>query len=473
MTRGFSPELQVATDPRFGRTEEAFGEDPMLVTEMGVAYTLGMTNGNAGGPSTYLDFNVAVGTEAKHYAAYAYVRGRPLHACAHSHACATTSSPSPQGGKDAYRTDISMQTLFNVYLRPWRAYIQRAGGRGIMISHQETNGIPNHASAFLQTTVLRGMFGATQAFLASDYGDVGNLPGFGVALNCTDSAIMAVTAGLDQDLGNACYGSLLTSVTSGLVPVSYIDRSVANVLRQKFATGLFDGYALVNLTALSQLDSPAHRQLAYDAAAGGVVLLQNTGGLLPLSVGTGGRYRRIAVIGPNAGCVNPADATCDATNAQLGGYTNYGAKVVTVRAAIEAGAAAGGYNVTFARGANIDDGNATMIAAAVAAAAASDVAIVVLGDSSDGYGAGSCAEGIDADSLDLVGSQLPLLQALVTQTTVPIVLVGIHGRPFTLGSGPSAFTGANNALLSRIPAVLAAWRPGEVRRKRSPLRRAP
>lgn len=142
--------------------------------------------------------------------------------------------------------------------------------------------------------------------------------------------------------------------------------------------------------------------------------LQNERATLPLRVTPA---LRIAVIGPNAGCESDAPGlnSCDAIDAQLGGYTNSGARVVTVRAAIEAAAAAQGFSAVYARGCNIDDANLTMIPAAVAAAAASDVAVVVLGDSADGYGSGSCAEGIDADQLDLVGGQLALLDALIKQ----------------------------------------------------------
>ena len=191
------------------------------------------------------------------------------------------------------------------------------------------------------------------------------------------------------------------------------------------------------------------------------MLLQNKGALLPLAVGAGKRYSSIAVIGPNAGCLaDPTAQSCDAISAQLGGYTSTGAAVFTVAAAVNASAAALGARVTFARGCNIDDSNTSLIAAAVAAAAAADVAIVVVGDSSDGYGRGSCAEGIDADSLDLPGGQLPLLAAL-SATATPLVVVLIHGRPATFGAGPQAVTGANNGLLARLPALLACWRPGE------------
>ena len=151
--------------------------------------------------------------------------------------------------------------------------------------------------------------------------------------------------------------------------------------------------------------------------------------MLPLAVSPA---LRVALIGPNAGCESDAPGlnSCDAINAQLGGYTAYGARVVTLRAAVEAAAAAGGFTVSYARGCNIDDGNLTMIPGAVAAAAAADVAIVVLGDSSDGYGHGSCAEGIDADQLDLVGGQLALLDALVTQ--VRAIYRGCRWQPSTV-----------------------------------------
>jgi hypothetical protein len=251
---------------------------------------------------------------------------------------------------------------------------------------------------------------------------------------------------------------LVTAVQTGLLNQSVLDRAVSNLLRTKFAAGLFDGAAFVNLSAIASLDNPNHRAVAYQAAAEGVVLLTNRAGMLPINFQT---LNTVALIGPNVGCQNNSELSCDATNAQLGGYTNYGAQVITVRQAMEEAGAKYGFAVRYARGANIDDYNTSMIAGAVQAAVGADVAIVVVGDSSDGYGQGSCAEGIDADSLDLVGGQLQLLEALTSETQTPIVVVAIHGRPFTLGAGPSAFTGANNALLSKLSALLAAWRPGE------------
>jgi beta-xylosidase len=184
-------------------------------------------------------------------------------------------------------------------------------------------------------------------------------------------------------------------VTSGAVPLPNLDRAVSAILRGKFATGLFDGAWFVNGTALpSVLDAPPRRALARTAAAGSVVLLQNTGGLLPLQLGPGGKYKSVAVVGPNAGCLSdPMSNACDAISAQLGGYTNGGSLVVTVAAAMNATAEQLGLEVTFARGCNIDDDNTSMISEAVGVVKAADVAIVVVGDSTDGYGKGSCAEG--------------------------------------------------------------------------------
>ena len=451
--RGFSPELQVDTDPRFGRTEEAFGEDPTLVGVLGAAMAKGMMGNQTGGPDTYLSVTEGIATEAKHYFAY----GNP--------------------GRDNYAVDLSDRTLFDVYLRPWKRFAA-VGGRGVMLSHQEVNGVPNHMNKRFVTGVWRGLFGANNSFVASDYSDVGQIPNFGVAVDCDSASAFAINAGLDQDLGNRCYGdSLPKLVQSGAVSTPTLDRAVGNILRSKFAAGLFDGAGFVNASLVPEvLDSPPHRALAYRAAAESAVLLVNKDNkALPLKVAS---LREVAVIGPNAGCPD-GKATCDATAAQLGGYSNAGSKIVTVLEAVQTAAAraaanlnttrdadtaaaALSINVQYARGANIDDYNTSMIAEAVVVAKAADVAIVVVGDSADGYAQGSCAEGIDADSLDLPGSQLALLDALTTQTTTPIIVVLINGRPATFGAGPFAFTGSNNALVDRFAALLVAGRPGEV-----------
>jgi beta-glucosidase len=442
VTRGFAPVLQVVTDPRFGRYEEAFGEDPLLVARMGVAMTRGQQG--TGGASTYLEDVAHISNEAKHAIAYA------------------------AGGRDWYRTDVTTRTLMDVYARPWKAVIG-AGLRGLMVTHPEVAGLPMHGNGPILTGVLRELFNGGELLFASDAGDVEAIARHGITTSTNASAIYALTAGLDQELVTTCYPSLADSVARGLVNESFVDAAVTRVLREKFALRLFDGprYWQVNATAVAAtLDAPPHRALARAAASAGIVLLQNAPSaaspngantpLLPLA-GLGTTLTRVAVVGPNGGCAG-GGASCAAATAYRGGYCNSGSNTVTLYDALTA---VPGVAVTYTPGANISDaGDTSGIAAAVAAAAAAQLVIAVVGDTAAGFGKGTCAEGIDADSIDLPGSQLALLGALAA-AGAPLVVVGVHGRPFTLGAGPTAPTGANNGLLTKIPALLAAFRPGE------------
>jgi len=443
VTRGFAPVLQVATDPRFGRYEEAFGEDPHLVSRMGVAMVTGQQG--TGGPSTYLEDTAHVSCEAKHAIAYAV------------------------SGRDWYRADITPRTLMDVYARPWRAAIGEAGLRGLMVTHPEVAGLPMHGNGPILSGVLRGLFGGGEMFFASDAGDVEAIARHGVTASANASAVYALTAGLDQELVTTCYPTLVDSVRRGAVAESFVDAAAARVLREKFALHLFDGpqwWRVDYAAAAAALDAPAHRALARAAAAAGVVLLQNDPSpaspngagtpLLPLR-GLGSTLTRVAVVGPNGGCAGGGDA-CAAASAYRGGYCNGGSATVTLLDALRA---VPGVEATFTPGANITDAaDESGLPAALAAAAAAQLVIAVVGDTASGYGKGTCAEGIDADSLDLPGSQLALLAALA-DAGAPLVVVGVHGRPFTLGAGPTSRFGANNALLARLPALLAAFRPGE------------
>ena len=437
---GFSPELQVDTDPRFGRTMEAFGEDPALVAALGVAYATGLQGGATGGPATYGNFSALV-SEAKHFAAYG------------------------QGGMDGIATDIANRTLFDVYLRPWRAYFREAGGRGAMVSHQSLNGVPNHASHFLLTDVWRGLIGAEQSFLASDDGDVGRLANFGVASDCPSGAVLAVAAGLDADLGPACFDSLVAAVRAGEVDEAHIDRAAGNVLRSKFGAGLFDGAANGTVEFGPAMQTPAAKALAYRLAAEGIVLLQNANATLPLDIRAGGKVRNLAVLGQNAGCAkNVLPKYCPARGMYEGAYTWFTTgPCPTFLDAVEAAVANGSLaNYSFTQGANISSYESFDIPAAVAAACAADAAVAVVGDNNGGYSTGTCDEGIDSDTLDMPGGQLALLDAVSAACPhVPLVVVLLHGRPLTFGAGPFAQTGPNNALLARLPAVLAAWQPGQ------------
>ena len=238
--------------------------------------------------------------------------------------------------------------------------------------------------------------------------------------------------------------------------------SLDNFPHCQFAAGLFDGAWYVNASELaSGLDTAADRALAHRAALEGIVLLQNNpspavGGarLLPLQ-GVGSTFRSVALLGPLAGCVAGERSPCLAEQGMGGHYTQYGARIVTLANALNGT----GLAVTHLAGASITTYNESGIAAAVAAATASDITIVAVGDSID-INTGSCSEMSDADTVDLPGSQLALLDAL-SATGRPLVVVLFNCRPATFGAGPFSRYGPYNALLERLPAVVAAWRPGE------------
>lgn len=366
--RGYAPVLQVTTDPRFGRYEEAYGEDPFLVSRCGLAMVLGQ-QGAAGGPDTYINSSVKVALEAKHAAAYAF------------------------SGRDWGRADISERTLMDVYIRPWKAAIQEGGLRGLMVSHNEINGLPNHGSGPLLSGILRGLLGGEKLFFSSDAGDVSAIESYGITASGNESAIYALTAGLDQELVASTYPSLVDSVTRGLVDISYVDAAVTRLLREKFALGLFDGHWQINASAAAAaLDAPAHRALAYTAAAEGIVLLQNDAApnspngagtpLLPLT-GLGTSITRIALVGPNLGCPqSPHTDSCPAAEAYRGGYCAGGSHTVTL---YEALANLTSLSIAVALGANATDWtDESGIPAAVAAAAAAQLTIAVVGDTASG-----------------------------------------------------------------------------------------
>ena len=432
----FPPSSQVATDPRFGRVEENFGADPFLVSEMAVAAVNGLqgrpvgrdegrqkerqgeggdddggsTSGGGGvggrtsptrlrtrkitgGPNTYLR-NAATGiiSEAKHFAAYGF------------------------GDHDGAGADVSIPTLYDVYLRPWKAYID-AGGRGAMAAHNQVNGQPCHSSRWLLHHVLRGDLGCADCLIGTDFNDINNLINFNTANSsrygegmaaATDGAIQSLTAGVDQDLGGTAFTALEAAANAGLFNVSALTRAAGNVLRAKFAARLFE-HPMTDTALCDHVDSKAHRSLARLAAVEGAVLLQDPGRVLPLSLAATaaaaaaaaaaalprvkGPIRSIALVGPNAGCDPSAAsrASCAASEAAAGGYHPPLApgQVVTALDAFRRRAPST-MNITYAKGVDALGSDTSGIAHAVALAAAADVAVVVLGD-----GAGTCGEAMD------------------------------------------------------------------------------
>lgn len=434
----FAPVINLWTDERYGRLQEAPSSNPTLTYHIGAAYTSGLQGDNGSGPFTYLDSN-HVAALGKHLAAY----GAAL------------------GGLNAAPAEISNRTLHDLYMKPWRGFA-KAGGRGTMPSHNTIFDVPSHANSWLVNTLYRETLGFGDGVTVSDCNDIGALEDYGLATNAMERAALGLIGGVDMDLmcgdNNASwsYNSLQDALSAGLVTEAQIETSARRVLGHKFAAGLFDS-PMTDPTRVAVLNSPEHQRLAREAAQQGSVLLINEGQTLPLS---SSGIKSVAVIGPNGGCsgqpgtgTGPATDGCQARTNVLGSYTQVSAfvNVSTVHEALtqSAWASAGGVSVTYSQGAEIDSDDMSQIPAAVAAAQAADVAVVVVGDSLS-----SCGEWGDRDNLDLPGSQMQLLDALASSVATPIVVVLIHGRPATFGPG--------NTLLANISALVSTFRPGQM-----------
>ena len=451
----FAPVVNMMPDPRFGRLQEGFGENPTVASTLGAAAVAGL-QGAQNGPEHY-GLPGKVCSLGKHFAAYG----------------------AAAGGLNGGPADVSNRTLHEVYLRPWLA-LSHAGVRAVMPAHQTVHDVPCHANEWLMRTLRDGM-GFGNGVALSDCNDVGQNYHARLAANRSHAAALSLAAGVDWDLQCGTdeeewgYGNnhLKTALADGLVPQAALERSARRVLQQKFASNLFDA-PLVSIDGVrDKLDTAAHRSLAREAAEQGVVLLRNVNGTLPLATtdaNANGRYSnangsdgggtlrgtRVAVGGTLRGTrvavLGPLANGSEATTALVGSYVLPGARVVTVTEAL----ATLGATVTTARGCDASGDPATAcpaadLAHATALAAAADVTVLVLGD-----GDGECGEWRDRDSLEMGGGQLQLLREVARVASAagkPLVLVLVHGRPQTFGVA--------NEALELVGAVVSAWRPGE------------
>ena len=218
------------------------------------------------------------------------------------------------GGLNAAPSDISMRTMFEIYLKPWRAFA-RAGGRGAMTSHQTLNRVPMHANSYMTNDIFRERFGFGDGAIVSDCNDVGVLQEFRIAANKSQAAARALLGGVDLDLvckdvtSNADSGSYLhlqDALKSGWMNESVIDQSARRVLAGKFAVGLFDDNTYVQDENAWKhvLNQPSHIQLAYEAALQGITVLKTKNKFYSLKdLYDAGNLKKIAFIGPNAQCM--------------------------------------------------------------------------------------------------------------------------------------------------------------------------
>lgn len=372
-----APVLDLARDPRWGRVEEDFGEDPFLTGQMGLAYVRG-----AQGDSLNSDHTLVA--EPKHFAAHG----------------------SPEGGTNTSPVHMGERELRMFMLRGFEPAIRQGHAMGVMAAYHEIDGIPVTADPFLLKQVLRDEWGFN-GFVLSDLGAIRRLYDVHhVAASPQDAACMAIRSGVDMQFYDFDHDlfqkALIDCVHQGTLSQEDLDRAVRSVLRVKFALGLFD-HPLVDPELNAKVyRSPQHLATSLRSARESMTLLKNDGNLLPLSKS----LQRIAVIGPNGNVARYGDYEDEANGLHVSILD--GIRRLLPHAVVE-----------FNNGSDIN--------AAVAAAKNADVVIAALGERQ-----GISGEGFDRSNLDLPGNQKPLLEALAAAGK-PVVLVLENGQPLTIG----------------------------------------
>ena len=431
--QSLAPVLDVARDPRWGRTEETFGEDPHLISRMGVAYVKGLQ-----GP----DLARGVVATGKHFVGYG----------------------ASEGGMNWAPAHIPRRELLEVYVAPFAAAIKEAKLASIMNAYSEIDGIPLGASKELLTDLLRGALGF-DGVVVSDYFTVPTLMNYHrIARDEADAARWALEAGIDVELPSLqCYGEpLRQALDERRVDMALVDAAVARVLRMKFQLGLFEHPYVDADVAGAVFDTAEQRALAHRLAQKSLVLLKNDGGLLPLAK----TLSSIAVIGPSADSIRllqgdyhyPShlemmfgDIKEGDVSPRPGGGVNLAqhfVPMVSVLAGIKRKVSARTI-LRHAPGCEVLDTSTDGFATAVAAARQSEVAVVVVGDKSGLVDGCTSGESIDRADLGLPGVQQALVEAIVA-TGRPVVVVLINGRPLALPW-----------IAEHVPAALEAWLPGE------------
>jgi beta-glucosidase len=429
-----APVLDIARDPRWGRIEETFGEDPFLVSAIGSAYIRGMQG------ETLADGIIAT---AKHFLGYGLSEGGMNWAPAH----------------------IPEREMREIFLTPFAAAIKGADVGSVMNAYQELDGEPAGSSRKYMVEWLRDELGF-DGYVSSDYFTIDMFMNYHyIAASKAEAARYGLEAGIDVELPAAnCYGQpLLDALASGAIDAELVRVSARRVLRKKIELGLFEQPYVNPDAALVVYNTPEQLALSREIARKSCVLLKNDADLLPLSPALG----TIAVIGPNAdnarhmqgdyhypghlesmtalGENMDAPAPADMIHAA---WDEHMPPSTTILAGIQASVSPD-TQVLYAPGCEVLGDDTTGFAEAVAIAQQADVAVVVVGDRS-GLGLGcTVGEAIDRATLDLPGVQQQLVEA-VHATGTPVVVVLVNGRSYTL-----------NWLDAHIPAILEAWLPAQ------------
>ena len=392
---GFSPMLDIARDPRWGRVAEGFGEDPFLVGKLAAAAVRGFQGNDQDSIRQKFPADRIVAC-AKHFVGYG----------------------AAEGGRDYNTTEITPQTLHNVYLAPFKAAIQSGCGT-VMSAFHDIGGIPLSAHRYLLNDVLKEQWGFG-GFIVSDWGAVGELTNHGIAVDFNHAAELACNAGVDMDMCSMVYlKNLPNLVRAGKVSEARLNDAVRRVLRIKFAVGLFESpYADPNASQAVHL-LPESLATMRHLAAKSMVLLKNNG-ILPLC----SDRLTICLSGPLA----------DQRQALFGCWTPDGQEeeVTTLKEAI-----AGRFGPeTGLHYCELSDD-------ALKLARSSDVLILAIGESAGRSGEDNCTT-----TIDLPAGQEALVES-ARRMEIPIVVVVFGGRPLNL-----------TRVMDWADAVLFAWHPG-------------
>jgi len=425
--QALTPVVDVARDPRWGRVEETYGEDPFLVSRMGIAAVRGFQ-----GDASFRDKKHLIAT-LKHFVGHG----------------------QPESGMNCAPANVSLRVLRETFFYPFKESVQKARAVSVMPSYNEVDGVPSHRNKWLLHDVLRKEFGF-KGYTVSDYfaiWELGYRPdthGHFVAADKKESCKLAVEAGVNIELPDPdCYLHLVELVKKRVLKESQLDELVAPMLLWKFKLGLFDDPYVDPAEAEKIVGCDAHRELARQSAREAITLLKNEGGLVPLDLN---RYKTIAVIGPNA------DRTL------LGGYMGVPKHEVRVLEGIKEYV---GYRarVLYSEGCKITIGGSwnqdevvpsnpeedrKQIAEAVEVAKQADVIILAIGEneqtSREAWGLNHMG---DRASLDLIGRQEELVKAMLA-TGKPVIVLLYNGRPNSI-----------NYLVQNVPVIYECWYLGQ------------
>ena len=425
--QALTPVVDVARDPRWGRVEETYGEDPFLVARMGVAAVRGFQ-----GDATFKDKRHVIAT-MKHFAAHG----------------------QPESGINCAPVNVSERLLRETFLYTFKEAIQKGGALSVMASYNEIDGIPSHANRWLLRDVLRKEWGF-KGFIVSDYYAITELNyrkdvrGHATAADKKEACRQAVEAGVNIELPEPdCYLHLVEMIRKDVLKERQLDELVAPMLHAKFQLGLFDDPYVDPDAADALVGCDDHRKLALQAARQTITLLKNENNLAPFSLD---KIKTIAVIGPNA------------DRSMLGGYSGIPKHDVSVLAGIKS-RVGDRAKVLYSEGCKITVGGSWVqdevvasdpaedrkqIAEAVKVAKKADLIVLAIGGNEQtSREAWAFWHLGDRPSLDLVGRQEELVRAMLA-TGKPVVVLLFNGRPISI-----------NSLSKEVPVIFECWYLGQ------------